>query len=63
MRNAHDERQLKTQIEILQSNQFHWRLEKFPMSDFRNFGYFSIEAFPKGKSRNIVSKHRYGAQV
>jgi conjugative transposon TraN protein len=55
---AHDERQLKTQIEILPINTSPLEVGKIPMSD-QELRYFSIEAF-KGEKQNIVRNTEYG---
>src|SRR5690606_12672451 len=56
---AHEERQLKTQIEILPVNTSPLEVGKIPLSD-QELRYFSIEVF-KGKKKDKITKSRqYG---
>jgi conjugative transposon TraN protein len=56
---AHDERQLKTQIEILPINTNPLEVGEIPMSD-QELRYFSIEAFKKKKKKNTIRSIQYG---
>lgn len=56
---AYDERQLKTQIEILPIHTSPLEVGKIPMSD-QELRYFSIEAFKEKKKDNITKSNQYG---
>jgi conjugative transposon TraN protein len=56
---AHDERQLKTQIEILPINTSPLEVGEIPMSD-QELRYFSIEAFKCKKKKNTIRSTQYG---
>ncbi len=56
---AHDERQLKTQIEILPINTSPLDVGAIPMSD-QELRYFSTEAFKAKKSKNVIRNTQYG---
>jgi len=58
--NAHDRRQLKTQIEILQSNTSSTELEKSQWKRIRKLRYFSIGGFSEVCENDAEhrSKHR-----
>lgn len=56
---AQDERQLKTQIEILPINTSPLEVGKIPMSD-QELRYFSIEVFKEKKKDNITKNSQYG---
>ncbi|WP_339751138.1 conjugative transposon protein TraN [Algoriphagus aquimarinus] len=56
---AHDERQLKTQIEILPINTNPLEVGEIPMSD-QELRYFSIEAFKEKKKKNTIKSTQYG---
>lgn len=56
---AYDERQLKTQIEILPIHTSPLEVGKIPMSD-QELRYFSIEAFKEKKKDNITKSSQYG---
>lgn len=56
---AHDERQLKTQIEILPVNTSPLEVGKIPLSD-QELRYFSMEAFKEKKKDNITKSSQYG---
>ncbi|WP_026966562.1 conjugative transposon protein TraN [Algoriphagus terrigena] len=56
---AHDERQLKTQIEILPINTSPLEVGKIPLSD-QELRYFSIEAFKGKKKDKITKSSQYG---
>ncbi|MEB2786533.1 conjugative transposon protein TraN [Algoriphagus persicinus] len=56
---AHDERQLKTQIEILPINTSPLEVGEIPMSD-QELRYFSIEAFKCKKKKNTTRSTQYG---
>ncbi|MEB2774585.1 conjugative transposon protein TraN [Algoriphagus sp. D3-2-R+10] len=56
---AHDERQLKTQIEILPINTNPLEVGKIPMSD-QELRYFSVEAIKDKKKKNVIRSTQYG---
>lgn len=56
---AHDERQLKTQIEILPINTSPLEVGKIPLSD-QELRYFSLEAFKRRKKDKITKNSQYG---
>lgn len=56
---AHDERQLKTQIEIQAINTSPLEVGEIPMSD-QELRYFSIEAFKQKKKKNTIRSTQYG---
>lgn len=56
---AYDERQLKTQIEILPIHTSPLEVGKIPMSD-QELRYFSIEAFKRRTKDNITKSSQYG---
>ncbi|WP_339867081.1 conjugative transposon protein TraN [uncultured Algoriphagus sp.] len=56
---AHDERQLKTQIEILPINTNPLAVGQIPMSD-QELRYFSTEAFKQKKKKNTIQSTQYG---
>ncbi|QYH40027.1 conjugative transposon protein TraN [Algoriphagus sp. NBT04N3] len=56
---AHDERQLKTQIEILPVHTSPLEVGKIPMSD-QELRYFSIEAFKTKTKDKITKSSQYG---
>lgn len=56
---AHDERQLKTQIEILPINTNPLAVGEIPMSE-QELRYFSTEAFKQKKKKNPIGSTEYG---
>ena len=56
---AHDERQLKTQIEILPINTSPLAVGEIPMSD-QELRYFSTEAFKEKNKKNTIRSTQYG---
>lgn len=56
---AHDERQVKTQIEILPINTSPLAIGEIPMSD-QELRYFSIEAFKEKKNNKNIRNTQYG---
>lgn len=56
---AHDERQLKTQIEILPINTNPLEVGEIPMSD-QELRFFATEAFKNKKKNKITQSNQYG---
>lgn len=56
---AHDERQLKTQVEILPIHTSPLEVGKIPMSD-QELRYFSMEAFKAKKKKPVIENSQYG---
>ncbi|PZX52502.1 conjugative transposon protein TraN [Algoriphagus chordae] len=56
---AHDERQLKTQIEILPINTYPLEVGEIPMSD-QELRFFATEAFKDKKKNKITQSTQYG---
>jgi conjugative transposon TraN protein len=56
---AHDERQLKTQVEILPAHTSPLEVGKIPMSD-QELRYFSTEVFKSKSKKHIIENSNYG---